>query len=128
MNQLQPVWGDPTLLRLLLQNLVSNALKFARLGEPPMVLISCSDDGAAVSLSVQDNGIGIPADKIDTAFEMFRRLNHKKKYPGTGLGLSICRRVAELHGGSISAISTMDQGSRFTLRLPRNPPPKQELA
>jgi len=127
-DSLQSVWGDPTLLRLLLQNLVSNALKFARLGAPPVVVITCRDDEDAVYLSVRDNGIGIPADKIDTAFEMFRRLNHKKKYPGTGLGLSICRRVAELHGGSITAESTVDEGSCFTLRLPKNSLPKQEPA
>lgn len=120
-DSLLPVWGDPTLLRLLLQNLVSNAIKFARPGAPPVALISCSDDETAVCLSVRDNGIGIPADKIDTAFQMFKRLHHKTKYPGTGLGLSICRRVAELHGGSISVESSVDEGSCFTLRLPKHP-------
>lgn len=111
-------WGDATLLRVALQNLVSNALKFVRPEIPPEVRVSHFVDGNTLCLTVQDNGIGIAPDKLETVFAMFKRLHTRKQYAGTGLGLSICRRVAELHGGSIAASSKPGSGSCFTLRLP----------
>ncbi len=111
-------WGDATLLRVVLQNLVSNALKFVRPGVPPEVHVRHFVDGESLCLAVQDNGIGIAPDKLDAVFDMFRRLHNKKQYAGTGLGLSICRRIAVLHGGSIGVSSELGQGSCFTLRLP----------
>lgn len=111
-------WGDATLLRVVLQNLVSNALKFVRPGVPPEVHVRHFVDGESLCLAVQDNGIGIAPGKLDAVFDMFRRLHNKKQYAGTGLGLSICRRIAVLHGGSIGVSSELGQGSCFTLRLP----------
>jgi signal transduction histidine kinase len=119
-------WGDPTLLRVALQNLVSNALKFVRPDGSPEVSVSHLVEGKTLCLTVQDNGIGIAPDKLDAVFDMFKRLHNKKQYAGTGLGLSICRRVAELHGGSIGVSSTPGQGSCFTLRLPLGLGPSKE--
>ena len=68
----------------------------------------------------------MPADQLDAVFEMFKRLHPRKQYDGTGLGLSICRRIAELHQGSISVSSEIGQGSRFTLVLPQQPGSTQE--
>lgn len=115
---LQTVTGDPTLLRIVLQNLIANGLKFVLPGTAPRVRLSSQRDGGRVRLSVQDNGIGIPADKLATIFDMFHRLHSRKEYEGTGLGLSICRRIMELHGGHIDVTSRPGQGSCFTLHLP----------
>lgn len=125
-EDLPTVSGDASLLRIALQNLVSNGLKFARRGVPPVVRVSARDTGGAWGVEVSDNGIGMPADQLDAVFEMFKRLHPRKQYDGTGLGLSICRRIAELHQGSISVSSEIGQGSRFTLVLPQQPGSTQE--
>jgi PAS domain S-box-containing protein len=120
-DPLPTAWCDPTLVRIALQNLVSNALKFVRPGLPPEVVVAHHTDGESLCLTVRDNGIGIAPDKLNTIFDIFKRLHDKRQYAGTGLGLSICRRIAQLHGGSISVSSTPGEGSCFTLRLPLIP-------
>jgi signal transduction histidine kinase len=112
------VEGDATLLRVLMQNLVANALKFCPKDRKPVVQIGGRRDGDEWLLSVADNGIGIPAEQIDHIFGMFTRLNSKKDFAGSGLGLSICRRIADLHHGRIGVQSTPGEGSRFELALP----------
>jgi signal transduction histidine kinase len=112
------VEGDATLLRVLMQNLVANALKFCPKDRKPVVQIGGRRDGDEWLLSVADNGIGIPAEQIDHIFGMFTRLNSKKDFAGSGIGLSICRRIADLHHGRIGVQSTPGQGSRFELALP----------
>jgi signal transduction histidine kinase len=119
-GDLPTVSGDPSLLRVALQNLVSNALKFARPGMPPVVSVSAQAIGNTWCIEVSDNGIGIPADQLATVFDMFKRLHSRKQYDGTGLGLSICRRIAELHQGGISVLSELGVGSCFTLVLPQS--------
>jgi PAS domain S-box-containing protein len=110
--------ADASLLRIALQNLVANALKFTRPGVPPVVTISASQVEGFVQLHVTDNGIGIAPEHQRSIFDMFKRLHPRKAYEGTGLGLSICRRIAELHGGAVSVQANPDHGSRFTLQLP----------
>jgi PAS domain S-box-containing protein len=112
------VQGDPTLLRVLIQNLVSNALKFQPKGQKPQVLIEGRMDSDQWVLSVTDNGIGIPTDQSRKIFDIFTRLNTTKEYAGSGLGLSICRRIADLHHGQITVRSVAGHGSRFELALP----------
>lgn len=116
------VQGDATLLRVLIQNLVTNALKFQPRGQKPEVAI----DGHRVAdqwvLSVTDNGIGIPPDQTRKIFDVFTRLNNARDYAGSGLGLSICRRIADLHHGQISVSSVAGHGSRFELALSANTP------
>lgn len=117
---LPAVTGDPTLLRIVLQNLIANGLKFVSPGAAPRVVLSGQRDHGWVRLSVQDNGIGIPPDKQAAIFDMFHRLHSRKEYEGTGLGLSICRRIMDLHGGSIEVRSQPGSGSCFTILLPLN--------
>jgi signal transduction histidine kinase len=117
-DDLPVVTGDPTLLRIVLQNLIANALKFVPQGARPLVRVAAARDRDSVRLSVQDNGIGIPEDKQAAIFDMFLRLHSRKEYEGSGLGLSICRRIAELHGGQLDVQSSPGQGSCFTFRLP----------
>lgn len=124
-EDLPAVTGDPTLLRIVLQNLIANGLKFVAPGETPRVQISGQRDNGWVRLSVQDNGIGIPADKQAAIFDMFQRLHSRREYEGTGLGLSICRRIMELHGGHIDLRSQPGRGSSFTLHLPAAVHPAQ---
>jgi len=109
---------DPTLMRIVLQNLIANGLKFMPPGRSPRVRVASHRDGEWELVRVRDNGIGIPPDKHAAIFDMFQRLHNRKEYEGTGLGLSICRRIMELHGGHVEVHSTPGEGSCFTLRLP----------
>ena len=115
------VMADESLLRIVLKNLVSNGLKFSRRGVPPMVRITVEETGGEHQIHVTDNGIGIATEHQQDIFDMFKRLHTRKHYEGSGLGLSVCRRIAQLHGGSISVQSALDNGSRFTLHLPARP-------
>ena len=126
-DPLPTVSGDPSLLRIVVQNLVSNALKFSRPGVPPLVSVSAQAMDSAWHIEVRDNGIGIPAGQLDAVFGMLKRLHPRKRYDGTGLGLSICRRIAELHEGSISATAELGAGSCFTLVLPQTVSPDSLL-
>ena len=112
--------GDPTRLRQILYNLISNALKFTESGE---IRVSASRDGPKLRLVVADTGLGIPAERLSTLFSKFVQVDASttRRFGGTGLGLAICRELAELMGGSIEAESELGQGSRFvvTLSLPR---------
>jgi signal transduction histidine kinase len=114
--------GDASLLRVALQNLVGNAVKFVAKGTSPMVKISAHVESDTLRIDVHDNGIGMETEHIAKTFEIFKRLHTGKAYPGSGLGLSICRRIAELHGGKLSATSEPGVGSCFTLVLPILPP------
>ncbi len=115
---LPKVVEDPTLLRIALQNLLANALKFVSPGVQPKVTISAEHSESHWNISVRDNGVGIPSEKLNAIFDMFQRLHTRKEYEGTGLGLSICRRVIELHGGMIGVSSILGKGSCFTISLP----------
>jgi signal transduction histidine kinase/ActR/RegA family two-component response regulator len=113
------ILGDPTRLRQILNNLLSNAIKFTDSGNVHVAL-SCDDERKTLSLSVQDSGIGIPADRIDGLFDAFTQADSSttRRYGGTGLGLAICKKLATIMGGSIAATSADGQGSRFTLDIP----------
>jgi signal transduction histidine kinase len=117
--------ADPTQMYQLLQNLVSNALKFQPVDNPPVIKISISqkpeslpEANGMVSLSVSDNGIGFDEKYLDRIFQPFQRLHGSEKYDGTGMGLAICRKIIERHGGSITARSKPGQGSTFIVSLP----------
>jgi signal transduction histidine kinase len=115
--------ADPLQMRQLLQNLVGNALKFHRAGVPPVVRVAAATAegegaGPVCRLTVQDNGIGFDVKYLDRIFTPFQRLHGRTEYEGTGMGLAVCRRIAERHGGSITAESTPGEGSRFAVVLP----------
>jgi len=110
--------GHPMMLGLLLQNLLSNALKFVPLGAAPAVEVRAQPEGAQVHLSVRDQGIGIAAEDRQRLFVAFSRLHLRKHYDGTGLGLALCRRVVQLHGGSIWIDSALGRGTTVHVLLP----------
>lgn len=114
---LPPVCADPTRLRQIMLNLLSNAAKFTEQGR--ISLRATRQEQMAV-ISISDTGVGIPADKFATIFEEFRQADEgsARSYQGTGLGLPICKRLIELHGGRIWLESTVGQGSTFSFSLP----------
>lgn len=114
-----PDWvlGDPTRIRQIVLNLLSNAMKFTPYGR--VQLYAAYRDGC-LTVDVVDTGIGIPADRIESLFEAFRQadVSMTRRFGGTGLGLTISRRLAELMGGTLGVQSRVGTGSTFTLRLP----------
>ncbi|MFO1015025.1 MAG: ATP-binding protein [Caulobacteraceae bacterium] len=109
--------GDPTRLRQVLYNLVSNSLKFTDDGE---VRVRVSRPSGALRITVNDTGCGISEDQLATLFDKFVQADASttRRFGGTGLGLSICRELAELMGGSIQVTSRVGEGSVFTVDLP----------
>ncbi|AQA18132.1 hypothetical protein BST95_07640 [Halioglobus japonicus] len=117
-HDLPTIVGVHSQILQLLTNLITNGIKFNESAAPCVeVSAECHED--LWTISVSDNGIGIPPKYADSLFEMFSRLNSRADYPGTGLGLAICKRVAERHDATISLDRSADQGSRFVLKWPR---------
>ncbi|MEY4641986.1 MAG: hypothetical protein RLZZ227_1980 [Pseudomonadota bacterium] len=124
-GELPEVEADLFQMKQLLQNLIGNAIKFRRRDVPPVVTISAElpdpahAGGQFVKLLFTDNGIGFDEAFNDRIFLPFQRLHGRSQYSGTGIGLAICRRVAERHGGSLTATSTPGIGSIFIVTLAR---------
>lgn len=116
------VHGERRELVQLMQNLLSNALKF---GDPemPRVHIGARRDGAFWHLHVADNGIGIEPHHADRIFKMFQRLHGHDEYPGTGIGLAICKKIVDRGGGRIWVEPNADGGSAFHFTLPAEEAP-----
>ncbi len=120
-GQLQPISGDPDKLRRALTNVIHNAMKFTPQGKRIRIDAHQLTDGS-VLVSVEDSGCGIAPEELDKVFLPFFRSPHTSTTTrGSGLGLSIAKELIELHHGAIWAESTMRQGSRFFIRLPRTP-------
>ncbi|MEO5821627.1 MAG: ATP-binding protein [Vicinamibacteraceae bacterium] len=119
------VTGDAALLRQLLQNLLSNALKFRRDGVTPAIAIDGrATADAGLELVVRDNGPGFDPQHARRLFQRFARLSMPTPVEGVGIGLATCARIVERHGGSIHADATPGAGAAFTVRLPaRTQPP-----
>nr|WP_281375161.1 ATP-binding protein [Aquabacterium terrae] len=115
------VHGDAAQLVQLLQNLVSNAIKF-RGSAPPRITIACRSEPDAWCFSVQDNGIGIAPEFAERIFVMFQRLHPRSAYPGTGIGLALCKRIVERHGGRLWVEPAEGGGAVFKFTLPRPAP------
>ncbi|MCB0635333.1 MAG: PAS domain S-box protein [Lewinella sp.] len=100
-------------LRLLFQNLISNAIKFRRPGVAPLIEISATQQSDAWKFRVKDNGIGIPEAFQERVFALFQRLHPRSTYQGSGIGLAHCQKIIGLHGGKIWLDSVEGQGSSF---------------
>jgi PAS domain S-box-containing protein len=111
--------GDADKARQILINLLSNAIKFTAAGGH--IAVMCEEDEDTIRISVEDDGDGIPADKLDAIFEPFVQVgrHYTSRHEGTGLGLSISRDLARRMGGDLTVESKLGKGSRFTLVLPR---------
>ncbi|MGZ5253451.1 MAG: PAS domain S-box protein [Flavitalea sp.] len=115
-TEVETIQGDPVQLVQLIQNLISNALKFTD-NSSPQILIRCSMENDHVKFSVSDNGIGIDRSDSEKIFEIFRRLHTKKEYPGTGIGLAICKKIVDMHKGRIWPESEPGKGTTFHFTL-----------
>lgn len=115
---LPAVEADPDLLRQVLVNLIGNAAKFTR--QSTEVVVRASRHGERITVSIEDHGMGIPADKLDRVFERFYRIEESggERVSGTGLGLAIVKGVVDLHGGTVRVESVVGEGSRFVFDLP----------
>jgi light-regulated signal transduction histidine kinase (bacteriophytochrome) len=137
-DDLPTVFCDRNQIRQLLQNLISNAIKYRDATRLARIVISTGiedprtptttigDDGGSVRISISDNGIGFDERYGEQIFEPFQRLHGPDEYEGTGIGLAICRKIVHRHGGSISATGTPGQGAVFTFTLPLHNPGKVE--
>lgn len=136
-GELPTIDADPTQMRQLVQNLVSNALKFQLADAQPLVRISSrtisadawdqpsdgengapSAENSMCEISVQDNGIGFDEKHLERIFAVFQRLHGRTEYEGTGVGLAVCRRIADRHSGFITARSQPGKGATFIVTLP----------
>ncbi|MBI4681673.1 MAG: HAMP domain-containing protein [Nitrospirae bacterium] len=130
-SELPTIDADPLQMQHLFQGLIGNALKFRKKDEPPFVKINCTliqnkagkpDNGAPnnkfYQITVEDNGIGFQEEYSERIFDFFQRLHSSSEYGGAGIGLSICRKIAESHGGSITAKGMPGQGAKFIVTLP----------
>ena len=128
---LPAIEGDPTQLGQLMQNLISNSIKFQPVGQAPVIKIeaqvlprpfSCvknpTPDDQICELTVKDNGIGFDEQYLDKVFAVFQRLHGRSEYEGTGVGLAVCRRIVDRHGGTITAKSKTGEGATFIIALP----------
>ena len=114
--------GDPTLLAMVWQNLIGNAVKFHRDGLAPHIAIECEEGTGEHAekylFTVTDNGIGIAEEFVDKVFVIFQRLHGRDSYTGTGIGLELCKKIIEHHGGTIWIDTSYTDGTRFNFTLP----------
>ena len=123
-NEVDTIYGDRVQLVQLIQNLVSNALKFTS-SETPQIKIKCTKEDGHVKFAVSDNGIGIARGDLNKVFEIFRRLNTAKEYPGTGIGLAICKKIVDRHQGKIWPESKPGKGTTFYFTLNEETPERR---
>ena len=109
--------GDPTLLRLVLENLLSNAWKYSARSEPARISLQCREHEGRRVFEVRDNGAGFDMRQADRLFGLFQRLHSQSEFPGTGVGLASVQRIVRRHGGEIWAESAPGQGACFSFTL-----------
>ena len=117
-DDLPKVNGNISQMQLLFSNLISNAIKYNDSKRPLVKIYSGEQNDTGVCVVVEDNGIGIPPDKVTAIFAPFERLHREDQYSGSGLGLSIVKRIMQSHGGRIQVASTLGEGTRFILQFP----------
>lgn len=125
-TELPAVAGDPTLLTMLWQNLIGNAVKFQRPDTAPRIVIDAAvgtgEHDGDLLITLSDNGIGIDEEFVDKVFVIFQRLHGRDAYAGTGIGLALVKKIVEYHGGTIWIDTSYEGGTRFCFTLPTAAP------
>ena len=118
-GELPVIVAEPGLEQVF-QNLISNAIKYAKPGVPPAIHIAARPVGEGWEFQVRDNGVGIDSSQRENVFQVFHRL-HGREIPGSGIGLALSKRIVEAHSGTIWVESEPDKGSTFYFRIPGSP-------
>lgn len=117
-GEMSEAYADPDLLARVLQNLMDNAIKYRSSQRPLKIKVEAKRGEKTTTLSFSDNGIGIKPENAERVFKLFHRLHTDEEYPGMGVGLATCRRIAEMHHGSIDLDPSYAEGCRILLKLP----------
>lgn len=117
-SELPMIACAPIKLKQVFQNLIINAIKYQKPNQIPIIHISYEKNHECYTFCIADNGIGIPTDKRDEIFQMFNKLHKTDQYEGEGIGLAFCKKIIELHGGSIWVRSQINEGSQFYFTIP----------
>jgi len=117
--------GDLAILRSeyvneVVSNLIGNALKFSKPGISPIIRIETTVEDGYHVISIHDNGIGVAEEFRENIFKIYQRLHSEAEYKGSGIGLSICKKIVELHRGTVWVEDSQLGGSSFIVRLPQN--------
>jgi len=118
-DNLPSIKADHSAIFLLFQNLLENGMKYNN-SKTPTIEIYLKESDEFISVSIEDNGLGIPEEHHNEVFVMFSRLHNKREYEGSGLGLSICKKIVEKLHGEICIQSKMGEGSIFEIKLPHD--------
>jgi light-regulated signal transduction histidine kinase (bacteriophytochrome) len=126
-DSLPPGWCDPAMMRQVLANLLSNALKFTARQIKTVIQVGGANDKDEVIYFVKDNGVGFDAQYADKLFGVFQRLHGADEFEGSGVGLAIVQRIIHRHGGRVWAESVLGEGAVFYFTLPFNAAPGMDV-
>ncbi|HEY9705294.1 MAG TPA: ATP-binding protein, partial [Allocoleopsis sp.] len=118
-GDLPPIYGDGGLLKLVVHNLMGNAIKYTRPREEAKIIIDYENNAEEIIYFIQDNGVGFDMRYVDKLFGVFQRLHSNTQFEGTGIGLANVRRIIQRHGGKTWAEGIIDQGATFYFALPK---------